>query len=34
MAENTKEDYSPKVEGEPFLYRDTYYYIYENEESS
>lgn len=34
MAENTNEDYSPKVEGEPFLYRDTYYYIYENEESS
>ena len=34
MAENTNEDYSPKVEGQPFLYRDTYYYIYENEESS
>lgn len=34
MTENTNEDYSPKVEGQPFLYRDTYYYIYENEESS
>lgn len=32
MAANTNDDYTPKQEGLPFLYRDTYYYIYENDQ--
>lgn len=34
MAANTNDDYTYKEEGKPFLYEDTYYYIYENEEKS
>lgn len=34
MAANTKDDYTPEQEGLPFLYRDTYYYIYEEEKNS
>lgn len=30
MAANTNDDYTYKEEGKPFLYEDTYYYIYED----
>ena len=34
MAANTNDDYTPKQEGQSFLYQGTYYYIYEEEENS